>query len=58
MKISRLVTGITAEEDHDRGSPTWSRFLTSTDTSRPVAEVWFDLNEDEFMRTLRKALGI
>ena len=46
------------EEDLDRGSPTWSRFFASTDTSRPVAEVWLDLNKEEFMRTLRKTLGI
>ncbi|MCX5859393.1 MAG: nucleoside hydrolase [Proteobacteria bacterium] len=46
------------EEDLDRASPTWSRFLASADTSRPLAEVWLDLNEEEFMRSLRKALGI
>jgi purine nucleosidase len=46
------------EEDLDRASPTWSRFLASADTSRPLAEVWLDLNEEEFTRSLRKALGI
>ena len=46
------------EEDLDRASPTWSRFLASTDTARPLAEVWFDLNEEDFIRTLRQALGI
>jgi purine nucleosidase len=39
-------------------SPNWSFFVPSLDISRPVAEIWFDIKEDEFLETLRIALGI
>ena len=32
--------------------------VPSSDNSRPVAEIWFDLKEEEFMETLKTALGI
>ncbi len=57
---SLITSSFTArlEVSTDPGGPTWTYFLPSQDTSRPVAEVWLDINEPLFLETFLKALGI
>jgi len=46
------------EVNIDPKNKNWSFYTESKDEARPVAEIWFDINEEVFWKTFLKALGL